>query len=121
MRVLVIDDEPKIRELILLIVKELDHEAYEAADGLQGCRLAETIDFDLVITDIIMPNLEGIETIAYLRKRQPNLKIIAMSGGGRGRHTELLDVAERMGAQVTLVKPFHRSALLAALTQVFED
>jgi YesN/AraC family two-component response regulator len=93
----------------------------EAADGRPGeAAVAERLP-DLLITDIIMPDQEGIGLIMSLRQKHKALKILAISGGGRLSHTDYLQMAERLGANATLAKPFRRDALLAAVQKLLTD
>ena len=105
-RVLVIDDEPLVRHFLRQCLQIAKHEVIEAADGAEALAEFDRRPTDLVITDIVMPNVEGLETVVALRRRSPLLPIIAISGGGRvdGRH--YLRFAERLGADRVLKKPF---------------
>ncbi len=76
---------------------------------------ATSTHVDLVITDVIMPNRDGVETLIRLRENNPRIKVIVMTGGGRSRNLELLCVAQQVGAASTLAKPFRKSQLLAAV------
>lgn len=111
-RILVIDDEELIRETIRMKLEQSGHEVVEAANGVEGLRAIEQGRFDLVVTDIIMPEQEGIETIRKIRDRNPQVAIIAISGGGRGRNYQFLDIAKKLGANEALPKPFTGSQLL---------
>ena len=82
-------------------------------------RLLHDQAVDLVITDLIMPEKEGVETISELRRRYPEIKIIAMSGGGMGGATDYLRLAKALGAGQTLAKPFTREVLLKMVTAAF--
>lgn len=112
-RILVIDDEELIRETIRMKLEQSGHVVTEAANGVEGLRALEDGLFDLVVTDIIMPEQEGIETIRKIRHRDPQVAIIAISGGGRGRNYQFLDIAKKLGANEALSKPFTGSQLLA--------
>jgi CheY-like chemotaxis protein len=112
-RILVIDDEELIRETIRMKLELSGHVVIEAANGVEGLRALEDGLFDLVVTDIIMPEQEGIETIRKIRHRDPQVAIIAISGGGRGRNYQFLDIAKKLGANEALSKPFTGSQLLA--------
>lgn len=112
-RILVIDDEELIRETIRMKLEQSGHVVIEAANGVEGLRALEDGLFDLVVTDIIMPEQEGIETIRKIRHRDPQVAIIAISGGGRGRNYQFLDIAKKLGANEALPKPFTGSQLLA--------
>ena len=105
-RILIIDDEEDVRAALVHILERDGHMVVEAGDGNEGLRRFRETPTDLVITDILMPDKEGIETIKDLRKIAPDLKIIAISGGGRIMNTSFLDLAEMLGADMTLKKPF---------------
>lgn len=110
--ILVIDDEELIRETIRMKLEQNGHRVLEAANGAEGLKaLDESVD--LVVTDIIMPEQEGIETIRKIRHRNPAVGIIAISGGGRTRNFGFLDFAKKLGANGTLSKPFTGTQLLA--------
>lgn len=105
-RILVVDDEEIVRVTLRQMLEKAGHQVFEAANGLEALRAFEKREADLVITDIIMPEKEGIETIMELRQRKPDLKIIAMSGGGRTGTMEYLHLAKSLGADNVLPKPF---------------
>ena len=114
-RILIIDDDVQILKILR---KMLEHEGYEvvdAADGNKGLRLYREDPTDLVITDIIMPEKEGIETIIDLRREFPEVKIVAMSGGGHGEAEFYLHMDKGLGAIHTLSKPFAKEELLEAI------
>lgn len=111
-RILVIDDEAPVRDVIRQTLQREGYEVTEAADGKQGVASLREHPVDLVITDILMPDQEGIETIRILRKSFPQTKIIAISGGGKTGKLEVLPVAQTFGAHCTLAKPFERKELL---------
>lgn len=105
-RVLVIDDEEDVRQLLATGLGVDGHTVFEAADGDEGIAMLARQAVDLVITDIVMPNKEGIETIIELRRTHPGLKIIAISGGGIMSGPDTLRVARSLGAHATMRKPF---------------
>ena len=118
--ILVIDDDDQIRSMLRRV---LEHEGYaveEAADGLEGERTYRENPADLVITDIVMPNKEGIETIKDLVQEFPDVKIIATSGGGRMRPQPYLEIAEALGVDRVFAKPFDIKELLAAVKELLE-
>ena len=114
-RILVIDDEQMLRRTLRALLERAGHEVVDAEDGNQGLALFNTQRPDLVLTDIIMPNREGVETIGEMRRQAPDLPIIAMSGGGRRGGDLFLTLAERLGASATLTKPIRQAVLLAAV------
>lgn len=112
LRVLVIDDEANARDTIAMMLENGGYEVRQAADGNGGLRALQEGTVDLVITDLIMPEKEGIETIVEIRKRWPDIRIIAISGGGRVSNLDFLEIARKLGANAILRKPFTRSQLL---------
>ncbi|BDV02052.1 response regulator [Thermodesulfomicrobium sp. WS] len=117
-RVLVIDDD---QLMCLALAKMLVAEGYaveQAGDGDEGLRLYRQNPFDVVVTDMIMPDKEGIQIIRELRKLDPKIRIIAMSGGGRGGATDYLKWAKLMGAKRCLSKPIKREELVEAVAEV---
>lgn len=117
-RILIIDDDEMIRELLRQILEKEGYEIIEASDGSKASLILSEKPTDLVITDIIMPDKEGIETIRELKKDYPNVKIIAMSGGGRIGPIPYLKIAKSMGACKTFTKPIHRLELIAAVKEL---
>jgi DNA-binding NtrC family response regulator len=105
-RVLVIDDEEDMRNMLVAGLSRDGHTVFQAADGVEGTEILAREPIDLVITDILMPNKEGFEMIIELRKNRPDLKVVAMSGGGIMSGPEALRVAKNLGAHATLRKPF---------------
>lgn len=106
MKILVIDDDEQMRVLLRQVMEWAGHEVVEAADGREGTRLQRQHRADLVITDLIMPEQEGLETITALRRDYPGLKIIAISGGGRIGPEAYLPAARELGADRVFSKPF---------------
>jgi CheY-like chemotaxis protein len=118
--ILVIDDDSQIRMLLRRILENEGYIVYEAADGKRGIDLLHIHNIELVITDIIMPEKEGLETILDIRHEFPNMKIIAISGGGKTGLPDFLPAAKKFGAHRTLPKPFGKSELLDAVNGVLE-
>ena len=117
-RILVIDDDDQYREMLQDTLQREGYEVTGAPDGEVGLRLQHQQQFDLVITDIIMPNKEGIGTIMELRKHYPELKIIAISGGGKLVPNDYLEIAEKLGANCSLAKPFKRAEFLGTVSDL---
>jgi CheY-like chemotaxis protein len=115
--ILVIDDDGAFRSMLRRTLQRLGHEVSEAADGSAALRTLREATVDLVMTDIIMPGMEGIETIRALQRDHPQLNVIAMSGGGRIKAEGYLEVAKAFGAVRVLRKPFDREELLAAIEE----
>ncbi|HDP99280.1 MAG TPA: response regulator [bacterium] len=117
-RILIIDDDDQFREMLCAMLEKEGFQVEEAADGDIGIELQRKRPFDLILTDIIMPNKEGIGTIIDLRHDFPDVKIIAISGGGRIVPNNYLDVAEKLGAHRTLSKPFERKELISVIREL---
>jgi len=113
--VLLIDDDDQVRKLLRCFLEAAGHEVVEAADGKQGVKLFNPQLTDVIVTDLVMPEQDGLETIMALRKAAPGVKIIAISGGGRIAPEGYLGIARKMGALCALEKPIDRDALLAAV------
>lgn len=111
-RIVLIDDDEDVRRTLVRMLEIAGHEIHEAADGNSGIELCLRVDPQLVITDILMPEKEGIETIMTLKRDHPALRIIAISGGGRSGAMDFLDMARSLGADEALQKPFRRAELL---------
>jgi DNA-binding response OmpR family regulator len=114
--ILVIDDDPQIGRLLEKVLGRAGHEVAIALNGKDGQQIFREGNFDLLITDLIMPEKEGLETIMELRREFPETKIIAMSGGGRIGPDSYLKMANTLGAEKTLTKPFGREDLLSAVS-----
>ena len=114
-RILVIDDEPLIRSTVVTILNREGFSVEEASDGQAGIAMFHKSPPDLVITDIFMPNRDGIEIIMELKRSSPRTKIIAMTGGGQTRMMEIASAAKLLGADHILHKPFESESLLAAV------
>jgi DNA-binding NtrC family response regulator len=114
-----IDDEQMVRKIVRKMLERSGHDVTEAENGRLGLDQLKTGTFDLVITDIIMPEMEGVETLMSVREQYPSIKVIAMSGGGRTGNIDFLGAAEKLGAGATLHKPFTLGSLAAAIEQTF--
>jgi CheY-like chemotaxis protein len=113
--ILIADDEPLVRSTLCGILRRAGYEVVEAEDGDQVLAVCASEHPDLVLIDIIMPNREGVETIAALREVYRDLPIVAMSGGGRTGSTTFLDFSGRVGANRMLMKPMRNAELLEAI------
>jgi CheY-like chemotaxis protein len=120
-RVLVIDDEPQIRSMLRMMLERAGHEVEEAPDGIEGIRIYRNNPVDLIISDLIMPNKDGIGMIIDLKKEFPDVKIIAMSGGGLNKPEGYLEGAKKLGAQRTLTKPIDRDELLRTVNDTLKE
>ncbi|MBL7178351.1 MAG: response regulator [Desulfobacteraceae bacterium] len=119
-RILIIDDDPQILNMLGQTLEREGYEVIGAPDGKEGLRLYRENPTDLIIADLIMPEKEGIETIMELRRDFPDVKIIAISGGGRLDPEQYLSMAKSFGAQYTFAKPVAREELLNAVRELLE-
>jgi CheY-like chemotaxis protein len=115
--ILIIDDEAPMRHLLRVILERSGHTVAEACNGAEGVRACAEWSFDLVLCDILMPEREGLETIRELRRTQPWLRIIAMSGGISNSSMDPLRMAALLGACATLPKPFRVEKLLQTVNE----
>lgn len=120
-RILLIDDEDQVRHMLRVMLEYAGHEVEEAADGRQGARLYRERPSDLIVTDIVMPEKEGLEMIQELRRDFPGVKIIAISGGGMISPMSYLSLAKKFGAQRAFFKPIDREQLLAAVDELLSS
>jgi|SRR4030095_3015788 DNA-binding response OmpR family regulator len=105
-KILIVEDDDEVRDVLKTLLQEEGHELFEASDGNQAIEQFRRTPADLVILDIVLPDKEGLETIIDLRRTHPNVKIMAMSGGGRTSPQDYLDMAKRLGAVEVIAKPF---------------
>ena len=116
-QILIIDDEPNMRSMLRQMLHQAGHQVSEAGNGAEGIDSYERDPPDLVITDILMPKKEGIETIIALHRADPDLPIIAISGGGRSGGTNFLSSAKKLGARHALWKPFRGDQLVSVVSE----
>lgn len=117
-KILVIDDDEGVRELLNDLLLPAGYEVALAKDGNEGIRIFSESGADLVITDIIMPEKEGLETIMELKRSSSDVKIFAISGGSRNLPIQFLDASKNLGALRTFKKPFDCQELLKAVKEV---
>jgi len=120
-RILIIDDEPQIRSMLKLMLEREGYEVVEAPDGVEGIKVYRQNPADLIITDLIMPNKDGIGMIIDLKKEFPDVNIIAMSGGGLNKPDGYLKGAKKLGAACTLTKPIDREEMLKAVNDILKE
>jgi DNA-binding NtrC family response regulator len=116
--ILLIEDDPLFRSILRETLAHFGHTIVEARNGEEGLKLFEKSSADLVITDLVMPEIEGFEVLMKLQRQDPLVKVIVMSGGGSGVATDYLEIATRLGAARVLAKPFSHHALLAAVNEL---
>ena len=116
--ILIIDDEEQMRGMLRKMLERAGYDVLEAMEGEAGLNLYKSAQVDLVITDLLMPGREGLETIMAFKRENPAVRIIAISGGGRDGVLNFLPAAEKLGAAASLSKPFERQELLATIARV---
>jgi CheY-like chemotaxis protein len=119
-KILLIDDDAAFRMLVSLWLTRAGHEVVIASNGRQGVQLASEQSFDMIVTDIVMPDQEGIETIMTLRRDGKHMPILAMSGGGALDNSFYLRSAQALGANDTIAKPFTSSDLLGKVSRLLD-
>jgi len=117
-RILVIDDEESVRKAICRVLHARGHDVAEASDGRKGLALFEKNPADVVITDIVMPEMDGLQAIREFRKIARKVKIIAISGDERFVSQDYLAFAQKLGADLTIRKPFRNRKLLDAVNHL---
>lgn len=113
--ILIIDDDQSLRDSLHRALRGNGYTLMEAAEGGEGIQVVKSHPVDVALVDLFMPGKEGLETIGELRRSHPGITIIAMSGGGKKGHMDVLKAAKLMGARRTLAKPFTREQLLEAV------
>ena len=119
-RVLVVDDEAQVRGLIRLILQPEGCTVVEASDGKRAIKYIQEGGIDLVISDIVMPDMDGLELIKGIRSINPGLKILAISGAGKEGPGLYLNIAENFGADAILVKPFAPDQLIEKVSALLK-
>jgi DNA-binding response OmpR family regulator len=117
-RVLIIDDDVQFRSMLRQSLERAGYEVLEAPDGRVGMRVFREKQVHLVITDVVMPEKEGLETIMTLRRECPDVKIVAVSGGGRIGPQDYLHTAKVLGVHYTFSKPFEMRQMLDAVRKL---
>jgi DNA-binding response OmpR family regulator len=117
---LIIEDDHQVRKMLSLTLERAGHYVDEAVDGQEGTEMCAINSYDIIIADILTPRKEGLETILELRQEYPEMKIIAVSGGGRVGPTMYLQTAKVFGADYTFEKPIDRKKLLEKIDELLE-
>lgn len=119
-KILIIEDETTLRLLMRHALEKAGHEVMEASDGDAGIKSFKEHHHDVVITDILMPKKEGLETILELTDYSPDIKIIAISGGGIGLGDDLLEISLEFGAKHALRKPVTMKHLIEVVQNLID-
>jgi DNA-binding response OmpR family regulator len=117
-KLLLVDDEPLLLTFLSTVLQEEGYEVFVARDGKQAIQIANRVAVDLLITDLVMPETEGLGLIQYFRKCRPAMKMIAMSGAFDGQY---LVPAELLGAHAVLRKPFEVRELVEMVTRLLQS
>lgn len=120
-RILIIDDEPSILEVLRKILQFEGYDVVTAANGEEGLELFRQTPCDLVITDMVMPAKDGLQTILDLRNEKPDLPVIAMSGGGAISKERYLAVAGYLDRVITIAKPFSVGSVSEAVAKLLSE
>jgi YesN/AraC family two-component response regulator len=113
-KILLVEDEEAVRSMLKAVLEDEGYHVQEASNGKEALQSHASSSPDLILTDIVMPDIEGIEMIMKLRKSDPKVKIVAMSGG------DYLTIAKKLGADHVLAKPFSHQTLLEALKAMLQ-
>jgi DNA-binding NtrC family response regulator len=119
-RILIVDDDASIRRTLQILLSKAGYEVIQACDGSEAVRLWRDHGGDLVITDLHMPEKDGIETIIELLTHTPGLRIIAMSGGGQTKRLDLLGNVALLGSVLTIEKPFTLTEMMAVVSRALK-
>jgi len=117
-RILLIEDDCLVLTTLSEFLADAGHSVTEARDGKEGLRLSRLVDPEVIITDLVMPEIEGMEVLLKLKEFRSTAKVIVISGGLRRNATEFLEIAKSMGASKVLAKPFSYALLLAAVDEL---
>lgn len=120
-KVLLIDDDPILLGLMASAFRAAGYDTVTAENGRKGLGLLDSHKPDLVVTDIVMPDIEGIGAIMQIRRRRQPPKIIAISGAGRGGRRDYLSWAKHLGADDVLAKPFRMSEIVALSNRLIRN
>ena len=117
-RILIVEDDDAIRRSLEIVLAKSGFIAVEAANGREALAAYQPGQIDAVVLDLIMPDVEGLETLRALRRISPDVRVLAISGGGRMASPDYLDMALQFGAQEALAKPFTSETFIGALNRV---
>ena len=118
--VLIIEDDPIMLRTLAEWFQQAGCKVMVARDGAEGLAQFQAVRPDAVVTDIIMPNREGVETLMAIKALDPRVKILAISGGGRLGSSELLSIARGLGADAVMAKPFRSAEVVNAVARLFQ-
>jgi len=120
-RILVIEDDPFMRETLQDVVEDKGYYITTVANGKRGISLHEKEHYDLIITDVLMPDIDGLEVIMKIRQNFPQTKLLAVSGGGHISSKEYLMMARELGSNGVVQKPFNNDELVEKIASLLND
>ncbi len=120
-RILIIEDDDDFRNMLSYALNDAGYEVVEAPNGKKGTDVYNSEQIDLVVTDIFMPEKEGVETVIELVETNPDVKIIAISGGGSQHSVDYLDQMKYFGVKKTFEKPFEMEEFLASIAELIQS
>ena len=120
-KILLVDDDDAFAEMVHKALSVSGYAVVRARNGKEALRLYDPQTVSLVLTDLIMPEMDGMELIVKLEQLDPAVRVLAMSGGGRANPEAYLPLAERLGAVKTLAKPFQLEALRRAVAECLDE
>ena len=117
-RIILVDDEEQVLKGLKIILRKSGYDVRIATNGFEALELQNEDPVGIIITDILMPGMDGIELISKLKSNYPDIKIIAMSGGGRVSSTDYLEIAKKLNVSAVLNKPFSLEDILIVLEKI---
>lgn len=120
-KILIVDDNEQLLSLMNEFLVDNDYDVVCSLDGVGAKKIFSEFNPDIVITDIVMPNVDGIELLIEIRKIYPDIKTIVMSGGNKGHADTYLQMADKLGADVILNKPFQLKGLLVEIKKLLSS
>jgi DNA-binding NtrC family response regulator len=120
-RIMIVDDDPSIRRTLDILLRKAGYDVIQARDGSEAVQLWRDRGGDLVITDLHMPEKDGIQTIIELLSHTPGIRIIAMSGGGQTKRLDLLGNVTLLGTVLTIEKPFTLTEMMAMVSRALSE
>lgn len=119
--ILIVDDDPTILAIGAELLRSTDHAALLARDGEEAIKTMSAVPIDLVVLDMFMPNMDGLETIMQMRRLFPAIRIVAITSGGSMGPKDMLQIARTLGADATLQKPLRAATFVETISEVLNS
>jgi len=119
--ILLVEDDPACATMLRTALNAFGHQVVLAPDGRQALRLFDPLAMNVAVVDLMLPEMDGMELILKLQEREPSVRVIAMTGGGRGKPEAYLRMAERLGAVKSIAKPFPLEDLRQAVAECLDE